>query len=252
LSTVTPVEEISVTDPSRYTIAFGAAVDGQGTATIQADCNDVQATYTVEDSTIDIALGASTRVACPPDSLDQEFLAGLENAAIFFFEGDDLLLDLAADGGTMRFATAGGGGTAVGPAPDPDLPVSSAQGITFQLVSFGPQGAEQSVLPGTQVTAVFGETEVSGSAGCNAYTAPLTPVDDYFTVGPITITEEGCSEPAGIMEQEGAYIAALQATDGFLWLSQPVNNNTVITAGRLFYTTADGAEGVINYVAQGQ
>lgn len=252
LSTITPVEEVSVNDPSRYTIVFNAATDGEGVATIQADCNTVGATYTVNESSISITLGPATLAACLPDSLDQQFLAGLENAAIFFFEGDNLLMDLAADGGTMVFAPAGGGETAVGPEPNPELPVSSAQGITFQLVSFGPEGAEQSVLPGTEITAIFGETEVSGSAGCNTYTASLTPVDDYFTVGPIAVTARACAEPAGIMEQEQAYLAALEATDGFLWLSQPVNNNTVITAGQIFYTTADGAEGVINYVAQGQ
>jgi heat shock protein HslJ len=253
LATVTPVEEISVNDPSRYTIVFDTAVDGQGSATIQADCNNVGATYTVDDNKINITLGPSTLAACPADSLDQQFLAGLENAAIFFYEGDNLLMDMAADSGTMRFAPAGGGTAAappVGPAPDPELPANSAQGILFQLVNFGPLGAEQAVLAGTSITAVFGETEVSGSAGCNDYTAPMTPVDDYFTIGPIAVTEEFCSEPAGIMEQEQAYLTALDATDGFLWLSQPVNNSTVITAGRLFYTLADGASGIINYVAQ--
>ena len=252
LVTVTPVEEITVNDPSRYTVVFSAAVDGQGTADIRADCNNVGATYTVDDNKINISLGPSTLAACPSDSLDQQFLAGLENVAIYFFEGDNLLMDLVADGGTMRFAPAGGQGPApVGPAPDPELPAGSAQGILFQLVNFGPQGAEQAVLPGTLITAVFGETEVSGSAGCNDYSAPLTPVDDYFTIGPIAVTEKFCSEPAAIMEQEQAYLTALEATNGFLWLSQPVNSGTVITAGRLFYTPADGANGLINYVAQG-
>jgi heat shock protein HslJ len=250
LGTVTPVEEISVGDPSRYTIVFDAVVDDQGAATIQADCNTVGATYTVDDNSINIILGPSTLVACPEDSLDQQFLTELENVAIYFFEGADLFMDMVADGGTMRFASTEGRGAAAAPAPEPDLPASSAQGILFQLVSFGPEGAEQTVLPGTEITAIFGETQVSGSAGCNDYTAPLTPVDDYFTIGPIAVTSKTCSEPAGIMEQEQAYLTALEATDGFLWLSQPVDGSTVITAGRLFYTLTDGASGLINYVAR--
>jgi heat shock protein HslJ len=250
LSTVTPAEEITVNDPTRYTIIFNTATDGEGSAEITADCNNVGATYSVDESNISITLGPSTRVACPEDSLDQQFLTGLENAAIFFFEGDDLLIDMVADGGTMRFGTAGGqGATAAPPAATPEQPVSSAQGVTFELVSFGPEGAEQSVLPGTQVTANFGETEVNGSAGCNNYTAPLTPVDDYFTVGPIAVTAQACSEPAGIMEQEQAYLAALEGTDGYLWISEPADGNA-ITAGQIFYTLADGTTGVINYVAR--
>ena len=251
LSTVTPEEEITVNDPTRYTVVFNATTDGEGSAQIKADCNNVGATYTVDESAISITLGPSTRVACPEDSLDQQFLTGLENAALFFFEGDDLLIDMVADGGTMRFSPAGSQGvTAAPPASSPELPVSSAQGINFELVSFGPEGSEQSVLPGTQITAAFGDTQVSGSAGCNDYTAPLTPVDDYFTVGPIAATAKVCSEPAGIMDQEQAYLTALEGTDGYLWISQPVEGGSVITAGRLSYTLSDGTTGLINYVAR--
>ena len=189
--------------------------------------------------------------ACPEDSLDQQYLASLSNAAVYFFQDGDLFLDLFADGGTMRFRPAQpeeeGGSAAV---PDPDLPVESAQGIQFQLASFGPAGAEQPVIPGTQITATFSETEVTGSAGCNDYVGTLTPVDDFFTVGPIATTLRACSEPAGIVEQEQAYLTALEATDGFLWASQVVDNATVITAGQLFYTLEDGTSGVLNYIAR--
>ena len=75
-------------------------------AAIKADCNDVAATYTVDGSSIDIVAEPSTLAACPEDSLDQQYLANLSNAAIFFFEESDLFLDLMADGGTMRFTAA--------------------------------------------------------------------------------------------------------------------------------------------------
>ena len=103
-------------------IVFNQATDGEGAAEIKVDCNNVGATYTVDESNITITLGPATLAACPEDSLDQQFLTGLENAAIFFFEGDNLLIDMVADGGTMRFAPAGGRGTTA--APDPELPVS--------------------------------------------------------------------------------------------------------------------------------
>jgi heat shock protein HslJ len=247
VSLTDPVGVTEVSDPSLYTILFNA----DGSANIKADCNNVGATYTTEDSNISITLGPSTLVACDPESLDQQYLASLENAAIYFFEAGDLFLDLTADSGTMRFRPAQpgeeGGSAAV---PDPDLPVESAQGIQFQLASFGPAGAEQPVIPGTQITATFSEIEVTGSAGCNDYVGTLTPVDDFFTVGPIATTLRACSEPAGIVEQEQAYLTALEATDGFLWASQVVDNATVITAGQLFYTLEDGTSGVLNYIAR--
>ena len=65
-------------DPSRYTIEFA----DDGTATIQADCNQVRADYVAneDDSTLSITPGASTKVACPEDSLDSEFMRDLEGA----------------------------------------------------------------------------------------------------------------------------------------------------------------------------
>lgn len=245
VSLADPVAVIEVSDPSLYTILFNA----DGSANIKADCNNVGATFTTEDGSMNITLGPSTLAACGPESLDQPYLAGLDNVAIYFFEEGDLFLDLTADGGTMRFRSAQpGGGSAA--APDPDLPVESAQGIQFQLASFGPAGAEQPIIPGTEITATFSETDVAGSAGCNDYTGTLTPVDDYFTVGPIATTLRACLEPEGIMEQEQAYLVALEATDGFLWTSQVVDNTTVITAGQVFYTLEDGTSGVLNYVAR--
>jgi len=98
-----PLEQITVEDPSRYTVAFDEAVDGAGQLAIKADCNDVAGTYTVDGSNIGIVTGPSTLAACPEDSLDQQFLASLSNAVIFFFEEGDLFLDLWADSGTMRF-----------------------------------------------------------------------------------------------------------------------------------------------------
>jgi len=101
-----PLEQITIEDPARYTITFDEAVGGTGQAAIKADCNEVAATYTVDESSIDIVAGPSTLVACPEDSLDQQYLVNLSNAVIFFFEEEDLFLELMADGGMMRFTAA--------------------------------------------------------------------------------------------------------------------------------------------------
>lgn len=239
VSLTTPETETIVNDPGRYTIRFNA----DGTAGIKADCNTVLASYSTDESSITIVPGPTTLVACPEDSLDQQFVSSLSNAAIYFFQDGDLYLDMFASAGTLRFiAQRSGSGTAVG-APDAQEPVSSATGIEFQVISFGPLGAVQPVLEGTTITAVFGDTEVSGSAGCNTYTGPLNPINDYFTVGPIASTLMLCDEP--IMQQEQAYLAALASLTGYQWGSERVDNATVVTTGQLFYTV-EGVSGVIN------
>ena len=252
-SLTTPVEQTTVNDPTRYTIVFNA----DGNASIKADCNTVSASYTADGSAMSITLGPSTLVACADDSLDQQFLNGLSSAATYFFENGDLFIDMAADGGTMRFSP----GTAAAPAatPPPEAtpegtpaaegPTSPVQGLLFSLVSYGPEGSEQSLIEGTQITATFSGGTVSGSAGCNTYTGTVTPVDDYFTIGGIATTQMACAEPAGIMEQEQAYLTALAATAGYQWQQDAVNGS-LITGGRLFYSLADGTTGYMNFVAQ--
>ena len=88
--------------PENYTLEF---MDN-GDISIRADCNFARGTYTEDGGSLSIALGPSTLAACPPDSIDSEYLQGLSSAAIYFFRDGDLYFDLMADTGTMQFSAA--------------------------------------------------------------------------------------------------------------------------------------------------
>ena len=241
VSTTTPVEQVVVNDPTRYSILFNA----DGTASIKADCNQVGGSYQTDGSTINIVLGPTTLAACPEDTQDQLYLTSLESAASYFFQDGQLYMDMFADSGTMRFAPAG---TVAAPPTDTEPPAGDPETIQFTLTSFGAVGAEQPVLPGTTITALFTPDSVSGSAGCNSYSGARTPVDDYFVIGPVAATQSNCTEPAGIMEQETAYLAGLATVNGYEWVYQDVGGQQVVSAGQLFYTLPDGTPGVMNFV----
>jgi heat shock protein HslJ len=66
--------EIVPDDPSRYSVEFFA----DGTLAAQVDCNSGSGSYTVDGDQIDIAPMATTRMACPEDSLDAEFARYLD------------------------------------------------------------------------------------------------------------------------------------------------------------------------------
>ncbi len=102
-STSTPVEVVDVGEPDKYTMVLGP--DGQ--AQIQADCNRATATYTIEGNSINIGPMAMTLMECGPESLSDRYAQDLSAAAVVFVEDGDLFLDLRADGGTMRFVSAG-------------------------------------------------------------------------------------------------------------------------------------------------
>ena len=239
VGTTSPSGLAPVGDPSRYIILFNT----DGTANIKADCNSVRATYTTDGSSSSITPGPSTMVACPPDSQDAQFMNQLSNAAIYFIDGGNLYIDLFADAGTMRFVPQGS------PPPNPDAPSGEVDGSTFYLVSFGALGQEQAVISGTQITAVFVNNQITGNAGCNNYSGTLTPVDNFFVVDGIITTRMFCAEPAGVMDQEQAYLAGLGNITGYQWQQGVVNDVAVVTNGTIFYNLPDGSAGIMNFVS---
>jgi heat shock protein HslJ len=94
-------------------------------------------------------------------------------------------------------------------------PAAAAElaGAPWRLVSYaGPEGSQRPVLPGTEVTATFQDGRVSGSAGCNQYTAGYQLAQDaagIIRISQAASTQRFCVEPAGVMDQETAYLQAL-------------------------------------------
>ncbi len=95
-------EAFEVSDPQNYTITFNE----DGSVFARADCNNVIGQYTSEaEGSITIMLGAMTMVACPPGSLEQNFIAGLSNVSVYSFTEDSgLLLEAPVDSGSLLFS----------------------------------------------------------------------------------------------------------------------------------------------------
>lgn len=200
-------------DPGNYTVQFMT----DGTMSAQADCNQVGGSYTVnDDSQMTITLGPSTLVACPEGSLGDQFTQNLSQANIYSFDGENLLIDLTFDSGTMTFSPQS----------------SELAGTNWVVINYN-NGQEAVVTPidGTELTADFGEDgTLSGSAGCNNYTTGYTVDGSNITIDPPASTRMACAEPEGIMDQEQAYLAAL-----------PTAATYQITGNNLVMRTADGA-----------
>lgn len=71
-------------------------------------------------------------------------------------------------------------------------------------------GVWSPVISGTNVTATFGTNgQLTGSAGCNQYGAGWSVNGNAITISNATSTLMFCAEPAGLMDQESAYLADL-------------------------------------------
>jgi heat shock protein HslJ len=69
-------------------------------------------------------------------------------------------------------------------------------------------------VPGSRITAEFNEGRVSGTGGCNAYSAAYEAKNGELTISAAISTMMMCS-PQAIMDQESAYLKALQAAAAF-------------------------------------
>ena len=92
------INDITVPDPENYTLTLNQ----DGTANIQADCNQVTWSFELDGSQLTFdTTGPSTLAMCAEDSLDQQFLERLGNTATFVIEDGTLYLNLLADAGRL-------------------------------------------------------------------------------------------------------------------------------------------------------
>ena len=76
-------------------------------------------------------------------------------------------------------------------------------------------GGMASPVAGTQLTAEFVDGNMSGSAGCNSYNAGYTVDGDSLSISPLAVTMMFCGELEGTMDQEAAFLTALEAASSF-------------------------------------
>jgi len=96
---ITPVEQVTVDNPEKYTVEF----KGGGELSVTADCNVGGGTYEIEGQSISINITSTTLALCAEGSNSDLFFSSLDNAATYFMDGSNLMIDQFADGGTMRF-----------------------------------------------------------------------------------------------------------------------------------------------------
>lgn len=226
VSTTTPTETITAAEPSRYTVVF----NDDGSVGIKADCNTALGTYTTgEGNTLTIALGPTTLVACPPDSQADVFLAGLAGAALYSFDGADLLIDQFADAGTLRFRAAAG--SDAGAAGEPAAGEPALVGTVWQWEqTTTPREVIAAVDPARYTIEFLEDGTAAIQADCNRVTATYTTDDSgALTIVPGAATTAMCPPDT----QDVAFVAGLARAavyffqDGKLFIDQFADAGTM-------------------------
>jgi heat shock protein HslJ len=154
---------------------------------------------------------------------EQIFLTNLKGAETFTTTGDILAISDANGKTLLTFRKEG--------APVSLLPF---EGISWRLETYkGSAGSMIGINPATSVNALFGsDRSITGSAGCNAYTGSYNHTgQDGISIGPLATIRMYCGEP-GVMDQETAYLANLQAAASY----------QVTSEGKLHLMDANGTK----------
>jgi heat shock protein HslJ len=84
--------------PERYSVTFA----GGGRVDVRADCNRGTGSYEVTGSTMKIRPATLTKIGCPPDSREAEFVRDLPQVTGYTLRNGELILALP-NGGAMYF-----------------------------------------------------------------------------------------------------------------------------------------------------
>ncbi len=176
-----------------------------------AGCNNYNAGYTLDGSSISIQASATTRMVCPT-GMDTElsYLKALETAQSYEIFANRMLLRTA--NGTLTFAANRTPLTgalwaliALGDVKDPQPPVrGSSFTVQFMHIPSSPSGL------------------LTGTTGCNEYAAAYAASVEEIKINPAASTENKSCAP-GLVDQEKLYFLALNDASSYR-----ISGNTLV------------------------
>lgn len=166
----------------------------EGAVNGMAHCNGYRGAYTNEAGDLTFGPLMSTMMACP--GLDQEgaYMDALAAVRHYRVTPTGLVLSNAEGEDVLTFEP---------------MHHTALEGTAWQLTAYNTGSAISSLVLDTEITALFEDGQLGGAAGCNRYFAAYTTDGTTMTLGPAASTEMFCAAPEGVMEQEAAFLDAL-------------------------------------------
>ena len=187
------VEPLEIEKPSHYALELRA----DGSYSVRADCNRGSGSYLVEGGELRLAPAAMTLAACSPGSHDQRYLRLLGEHRRPSRNGDQLVLASANGASQMMFTLA----------KSVALPGTR---WNVRAVNDGKQAVKSLLRDSALEFSFLQDGTISGSAGCNRFVAGFTLEAEELHFAPPAATRRFCGKPDGLMEQEAAFLAALE------------------------------------------
>ncbi len=177
--------------------------DADGVASGSDGCNRYTTGYTVSGARLSFdAPGAMTMMACPEPAMLQAtaYMETLASVTRYEVRGNQLTL-LNGSRVVATFVSA----------------LEELGGTSWQVVGYN-NGREAvvSLLDGSEISVAFdSNNQVTGNGGCNDFFSLFQTSENTISIGDVGATRRFCSVPAGIMEQEAEFFAALESAATF-------------------------------------
>lgn len=189
------IESLSV-DGKKTAAPAGASVeiDSKGKVDARTGCNSIGAKATIDGDTITVGEKRTTLIACP------EELAAFEKALNGAFEGE-----LKAKVEDKKLTLTSAGGDSIAMSAEKPAPLVGTGWTVTSLVSGGTASSLPKDKKGEtgKATLTFAKDgTVSGSLGCNTFSAPAKTTDSTITFGPVRSTKKICPEPGMSLERK--------------------------------------------------
>jgi heat shock protein HslJ len=181
-------------EPSMVTLSFA-----EGKISGNAGANKFFGSVEIDGTAIAFSPMGSSMMMGTPELMAQEgqFLKLLGQSVAYQLVGTDLYLQNKDGEVVLTFK----------PRVEPTL---TSNVWNAMQVNNG-KGGVASLVIGTEISAEFSDDgRVSGSSGCNTFSGGYERTGTAITFSPLAGTRKMCAEPAGVMEQEAAFLQALE------------------------------------------
>jgi len=141
--------------------------------------------------------------------------------------------------------SASGCANSVSPSPHPSsapsAPSIRLEQTAWVLTSFATETGQENVLSNTTVTANFDNGNITGSAGCNRYSAGYQLSGNGIAISSITSTLMYCTAPDGVMTQETTYLLLLKNVTAYAISNDRLTLSNELGDAQLVFNAAANA-----------
>ena len=187
-------------------------------------CNWFLGVYNASESDLVMYAPTGSGLQCQPSEImnqESTYMSALINVTNYRLEGDKLLAFTVEDQQLLTLK------------PAQEWPLD---GTTWDLKFVVQDTTWEPLIPGTKITLRVEGDRLTGSAGCNEYSASVQVSETGdLTLKDLTVGNNVCSEPQGVMDQESAYLALLPDVQGYIKLGGSLGLQDDADAAQLLY-----------------